>query len=452
MNIHDHEDDNDSMSDDHKEGNDEDVLYEVDDGMDNAASGLVDEDEDEDEDGEHDDENDEEGEHNMINPERDDAVMILTTHTSSVFAVAAFVKGQVLSIVSGGGDDLAIVYKVTLEGSASAWSSASIRKGIASEVHYEIAGFEDSISAIAYDATGEFVAMGAMNGNFLVYRVDKAELIGVADNTSDAIEWIDWHPKGKVVMAGCADGMTYMWSVGNSEGELKPMMVFASHGDSVTVGGFTHDGKRIFTASLDGTFVTWDPRTGSIHKRIELPRRPNSPDSDMEAVLPGALCMNRHESRVIVGCVDGTIHILSLETERLVASLDHSKNADPEDEIRVESILIGSEPLLAVSGASDGSIVIWDLALAGGQERTRIPTAHAGCVTKLAWIGRHVFASSGVDGKVKVWNAASGECLTEKLGHHDAILDMKVVVDPERFKTLAICASDDCTTRIFALD
>ena len=41
----------------------------------------------------------------------------------------------------------------------------------------------------------------------------------------------------------------------------KPMNIFAGHGDALTAGCFTPDGKTIVTASADASVRVWNPKT-----------------------------------------------------------------------------------------------------------------------------------------------------------------------------------------------
>jgi len=53
-----------------------------------------------------------------------------------------------------------------------------------------------------------------------------------------SIQWIDWHPRGYVLLAGGADGTIWMWTIPTG----KCMQVFTGHVESVTTGQFTPDG------------------------------------------------------------------------------------------------------------------------------------------------------------------------------------------------------------------
>ena len=51
-------------------------------------------------------------------------------------------------------------------------------------------------------------------------------------------QWVRWHPRGHLVLAGSEDSSVWMWNA--DKGAY--LNVFSGHGDSVTCGDFTPDG------------------------------------------------------------------------------------------------------------------------------------------------------------------------------------------------------------------
>lgn len=84
----------------------------------------------------------------------------------------------------------------------------------------------------------------------------------------DGYEWVCWHDKGPVLLAG---GSACAWMFDASQGAC--MNVFAGHSAPVTCGCFTVDGifdiincliqqgKKLCTGSDDGSIKIWDPKT-----------------------------------------------------------------------------------------------------------------------------------------------------------------------------------------------
>ncbi|KAJ0750111.1 putative transcription factor WD40-like family [Helianthus annuus] len=80
------------------------------------------------------------------------------------------------------------------------------------------------------------------------------------------IQWIKWHPRGHLVLAGSEDSSVWMWNADRSA----YLNTFSGHASTVTCEDFTPDGmiflKTICTGSDDASLRVWNPRTGeNIH-------------------------------------------------------------------------------------------------------------------------------------------------------------------------------------------
>ena len=54
-------------------------------------------------------------------------------------------------------------------------------------------------------------------------------------------QWIKWHPRGHLVLAGSEDCTVWMWNA--DKGAC--LQTFSGHGGSVTCGDFTPDGSQL---------------------------------------------------------------------------------------------------------------------------------------------------------------------------------------------------------------
>jgi hypothetical protein len=101
--------------------------------------------------------------------------------------------------------------------------------------------------------------------------VPSLPLLYELEGPGSEVEWIQWHPKGDVLLAGSTDATAWMWHAPHYTPKTKGaplkhaecMAVFAGHEADVTCGAFAGGaGKAVVTGSADGSVRQWNPRTG----------------------------------------------------------------------------------------------------------------------------------------------------------------------------------------------
>lgn len=92
-----------------------------------------------------------------------------------------------------------------------------------------LTGHTDSVVAAAFSTDGEYVATGGMDGRVRVWRharPKRGPAANAAEGSADAwkywefvtsleageVSWLQWHPKGPVLAAGCEDASVWLWS------------------------------------------------------------------------------------------------------------------------------------------------------------------------------------------------------------------------------------------------
>lgn len=179
-------------------------------------------------------------------------------HRDSLYCLDVDAAGRV--VCTGSGDDSARLY-----------DRATLRT-------LAVLPCRETVAAVAFSLTGRFVATGSYDSVVRVWDAAAAAAAAVAeggagdaapspaalhelDGPAGDIEWLRWHPKGDVLLAGCSDGTAWMWSV--APGTAACMQVFAGHDGGVTCGAFTPDGKAVVTGGEDGTLRVWSPKNGT---------------------------------------------------------------------------------------------------------------------------------------------------------------------------------------------
>ncbi|RKO87112.1 WD40-repeat-containing domain protein [Blyttiomyces helicus] len=213
----------------------------------------------------------------------DESVQGFFDHREPVFAVALHPTDSNIA-VSGGGDDKSYLWRVD--------TGAKV---------FDLQAHDDSVACVAFNWDGSLVASGGLDGKVVVSRVATGEhvttLVGPAE-----INWIDWHPKGNVLIAGSEDSSVWMWQVPSGD----CMQVFSGHIDSVTCGRFLPNGKGIVTGSADGTLILWDPRTAAATLRL------SGEDGRFHATGITSLAVHSDSNLVISGGMDGSVRLVHI--------------------------------------------------------------------------------------------------------------------------------------------
>ncbi|MFS8005266.1 putative transcription factor WD40-like family [Helianthus anomalus] len=93
----------------------------------------------------------------------------------------------------------------------------------------------------------------------------------------------------------------------------------------------------------------------------------------------------------------------------------------------------------------DQKLIIWDLQ----HSLARCTCEHEDGVACLTWLGGGRYVATGcVDGRVRIWDSLSGECVKTLRGHTGPIQSLAVSPDGTRLLSVAL----DETARVFEID
>lgn len=121
------------------------------------------------------------------------------SRAEGVYAVA-WCPTQPDLVATGGADDRAFIWRVGQD--------AFEQTGGAT---LELGGHTDTVCALAFNAAGDALASGGMDGRVKVWEAASGRCIQTLEGPGDAVEWVRWHPKGNVVLAGASDFTAWMW-------------------------------------------------------------------------------------------------------------------------------------------------------------------------------------------------------------------------------------------------
>lgn len=218
------------------------------------------------------------------------------------------------------------------------------------------------------------------------------------------------------------------------------------HTGRITRITYSADGKRILTASHDGTVRMWDADgkellrlDAHMGQKVAVYSSGLQPRED-RYINRGAwdAAFSSDGKRIVSGGADGTVRVWDTGTAKELQSTK-------VDRTTVMAVAFLPDDKRIVSAGSDGVIRIWDAAT--GKELKKLE-GHTGTVAALAVThdGKRI-VSAGHDKTVRVWDIDKGTELRCFRGHTAAV--QAVAVSPDG-KT-ALSGGEDNTARLWAL-
>ncbi|TPX34400.1 hypothetical protein SmJEL517_g02975 [Synchytrium microbalum] len=339
----------------------------------------------------------------------DDSIAAFSDHQEPVYSVAINPTNPMMAM-SGGGNDQSFLWRLDT-----------------GERLFDFPSHTDSVSDVKFSADGRFAASGSMDGKVHVLNPADGTLVNTLEGPNE-ITWLDWHPRGAVLLAGGGDGSLWMWALPAG----LCMNVFVNNNSQpVTCGAFTPDGKSIISASEDKTFCLWDPKTAAVLTRM------SSDDARFHQNVVTTLAVHRDSTLVLSGDCDGSARLLHLGNGRILGALENHADS-------IETAGFCSSMPWAATGSVDSTISVWDIHTL----RLRQTLRHDDAVVSVQWHPTNPYLfSASADKTVRLWDARSGNQERIWRGHQAPILSMALSSDGSH----VITGSDDGSALVFAM-
>jgi tetratricopeptide (TPR) repeat protein len=268
-------------------------------------------------------------------------------------------------------------------------------------------------------------------------------------------------PDGRRILTASDDGTARVWDAVTGRPVFPPLR----HSRRVTYAAFSADGRRIVTASYDQTARVWDAATG----------QPTTPPLKHNGIVWIA-AFRRDGRRIVTASADQTARVWDAATGRPVTpplkhngivdsasfSPDGRRVVTDSDAARIWDAATGRLLLLLshdapvfdaafspdgrriVTAGFDQTARVWDAATG----RRLLTLRHKGAVQGAAFSadGRWI-VTAGRDQTARVWDAATGQPITPPLEHNGTVWRAVFSADGRRIVT----ASGDQTARVWDL-
>jgi eukaryotic-like serine/threonine-protein kinase len=244
---------------------------------------------------------------------------------------------------------------------------------------------------------------------------------------SNYVSAVGWSPDGKRIASASGDGTVQVWDASNGG----HVLTYRGHSGDVLTLAWSPDGQYIASGGLDTTVQVWNAASGS---HIYTYHGHSDVISDVAWSPDG--------KRIASASNDGSVQIWDAVTGKNVVAFRNPPSVKGG----------GPAPFNAVAWSPDGKRIV-----AGGNGDVQVMDAstakvtgyighHSGIVYALAWsLDKKYLAVGGSDGTVELWNMTTGNNFFNYNGHTSDVLAVAWSPDEKRIAS----ASADGTVQVW---
>jgi WD40 repeat protein len=245
-----------------------------------------------------------------------------------------------------------------------------------------------AVSALAFSADGSQLASAGEERLIHVWDVKSGKKLGTLEGHTDRIPALAWHPSGKLLISAGWDTTARVWDTTTFE----PIILLNSHASQVVTLALSQHGGLLACADSANAVHIWDVtanRTLAVLKgyAAEIKCLAFSPDGE----------------RVAAGGENHLIVVKRWQNELLSSKLISPTSAAPATQV-LTRIAVNADGSRLATASGEKALRIWDTRSA---QLVTQPVG-AGGLHSVAYSADGTRLAGGSDGKVRIWESASG--------------------------------------------
>ena len=238
---------------------------------------------------------------------------------------------------------------------------------------------------IVWSPDSKYIAgwKGLLDETATVWDVANASVAFTYSNHSSTINAAARSPDGKRIVSASDDGTVQVWNALDGQNAS----TYHGHHKQVEAVAWSPDGKRIVSASRDQTIQVWDAASGKLIYKLSLVAASGSSS-------PTAVAWSPDGKSIAVSYRDGLVRILHAADGKAIYTFQGHRDC-------VNAIAWSPDSMRIASASDDKTVRVWN-AFDGGH--AFIYTGHKGRVNAVTWSpdGSRI-ASVSDDKTVQVW-------------------------------------------------
>lgn len=321
---------------------------------------------------------------------------------------------------------------------------------------------DNAVHQIAISPDGKLVAAAVADKSVKLWDIETGAEVASLNGHVNEVNCVAYDHSGKWLVSGDQRGMVKVWDIA-AHAESRS---FQGSTIAINTVAFSGNGQRVLSGGHDQMLSEWDLKTGILMRRLRGHSRPIS-------------CMTTSPAfpQIISGSEDNTLKFWeSNPDQESVVALGHSALIDlvafdpthalvatssPDHSIRIWDMATGKQlrtcqdPVTHNKGLaftpdakqvlnidSDGQLHLWDVET--GQKVATRGQAHS-CGAASLSRSLKVYATSGANKIIQLWNVEDGEKIAELSGHSDGVYGLAISPDDQWIASV----SSDKTVRLW---